>query len=215
MWTNEERAINREKGVKLAEYVAETYIDSAEDREKFLSKIKMWSDNAELRDKGYIVDFAEGPDGKARVWTPQEWYGGTLYIPGQKEAYKAANILAKGQVFENDEARRRFVWDESIKILLKDPRYADIGKRYEAGEIDLPRAWLAIADKCDGNVHPEVKGFAEKVKEVDATIERVKRTSDPDAVKADVQRIIQEILSNVATQTDFIKSMLTQNADAN
>jgi len=217
--TAEERAINREKGMKLAEYVAETYIDNAEDREKFLGLVKTYSDNAVLREKGYFVDFNLGENGKAYTLTPQEWHNGTVYIPGEKEARNAAWQMAKtvfgDKLDQAGSALNIFLQEETTKILLKDPKYADIAKRYDAGEIDLALAFHYIVLKDGDNVHPDVSGFAKKVKEVDATIERVKRTMDPDAVKADVQRIIQEILSNVATQTDFIKSMLTQNSDAN
>jgi hypothetical protein len=77
--TVEERAINREKGLKLAEYIAENYIDESDERKEFLNGIKYFYDNAVLRDKGYTV--IERPDGVS-IGKPslaeKEWEAGSI-----------------------------------------------------------------------------------------------------------------------------------------
>jgi hypothetical protein len=68
--TIEERAVNREKGLKLAEYIAETYIDEPSERKNFLDGVKHFYDSAVLVDKGYII--TEKPDGGRTVTKPWE-----------------------------------------------------------------------------------------------------------------------------------------------
>lgn len=49
------RAINREAGMKLAEYIAQNYLDDPEEAQSFLEGINQFAERSEMRDKGYLV----------------------------------------------------------------------------------------------------------------------------------------------------------------
>jgi len=51
--TLEERVVNREKGLELAKYFAENYIDDPAAKQNFLDRAKEVANTAEMRDKGY------------------------------------------------------------------------------------------------------------------------------------------------------------------
>jgi hypothetical protein len=53
--TIEERVVNREKGLELAKYIAENYIDGPDAKQQFLDRAKELAKYAELQDKGYFV----------------------------------------------------------------------------------------------------------------------------------------------------------------
>ncbi|AOY74662.1 hypothetical protein [Clostridium formicaceticum] len=53
--TIEERAINRETALKLAEYIAQNYFDDADEANDFLREINKYAENDILREKGYIA----------------------------------------------------------------------------------------------------------------------------------------------------------------
>jgi len=51
----EERAMNREIGLKNAEYLAENYFDNPDEAKAFLDEVYRFAENDILREKGYIV----------------------------------------------------------------------------------------------------------------------------------------------------------------
>jgi hypothetical protein len=51
--TLEERVVNRAKGLELAKYIAENYIDDPVNKQTFLDRAKELANTAEMRDKGY------------------------------------------------------------------------------------------------------------------------------------------------------------------
>gem|GEM_PF-4300831 len=61
--TAEERAINRELGMKHAEYIAENYFKDPEEAKTFLDRVKLEYENDILREKGY-----EGVGLKSQPW---------------------------------------------------------------------------------------------------------------------------------------------------
>ena len=61
--TVEERAINRELGMKHAEYIAENYFDDTDEAKAFLDRVKLEYENDILREKGY-----EGVGSNSQPW---------------------------------------------------------------------------------------------------------------------------------------------------
>ncbi|PKM49185.1 MAG: hypothetical protein CVV02_17105 [Firmicutes bacterium HGW-Firmicutes-7] len=53
--TIEERAVNRQTGLKLAEYIAQKYFDNDDEANDFLAEINKYVENDVLREKGYVV----------------------------------------------------------------------------------------------------------------------------------------------------------------
>jgi hypothetical protein len=157
--TVEERAANREKGLKLAEYIAETYIDEPEERENFLDGVKRFYDNAVLREKGYLV--TEGPNG-VTISKPGEPVPGASDTNIFIEAYKVACESLSETEFADDEARFAAVKKVAITILLRNPKYESIAKQYAAGEISIEKAEWAILDKNMEPIRRALKEAGEK-----------------------------------------------------
>ena len=61
--TLEERAINRELGMKHAEYIAENYFKDPDEAKAFLDRVKLEYENDILREKGY-----DGVGSKSQPW---------------------------------------------------------------------------------------------------------------------------------------------------
>jgi hypothetical protein len=206
----EERVVNREKGLELANYIAENYIDDPADRQKFLDGVKHFADNAELRDKGYFV--MEGPEELVRR-PGQSMIPGLSppqFLPGWKdalnEALKSVSNTEDGTWME-----------ETIKIFLRNApaeKYGELAQMFEAGEMRAVDVLTRLLNdqKYQGDFKPAVsqKELAEKEREVAHIIEQTKNKLDMNAVKEDVQNMIKEILSNSAIQTGFLKGMFNQ-----
>jgi hypothetical protein len=209
--TLEERVVNREKGLELAKYIAETYIDDPKDKNAFLNGVKHFYDNAVLVDKGYIV--TEKPNG-TDISRPASSSGG---IPELGEVYKATYLsLSKTGQYNDDVALMKAAHEESIKTILRNPKYASIAKQYDAGEINLGTAVVYMSTQSlfagESASSSSAAKFAENEKVATDTIEQTKKNLDMDAVKKDVQKMINDILSNTAKQTGLLKNMLNQQA---
>jgi hypothetical protein len=205
--TLEERVTNREKGLKLAEYLAENYISNPAEKQNYLDGVKQQAYNAEQRDL-----------------KPNENFAG--FMPGFKEAYKAASKSMPMPDFSDESAVsawRSALHDEATKTLLRDPKFKEIADRYDAGEISLGAAYVYMNNlskfgMLEGDFSKAKKpssadeDSAIKEKAIADTIERVRNNLDTDAVKKDVQKMINDILSNTAKQTGFLKNMLNQQA---
>jgi hypothetical protein len=204
--TVEERTVNREKGIKLAEYIAENYIDEPADRQVFLEGVKHFVNIAEMRDKGYtVVDTLHG-----EAVINQD--GG---ITGFGKAFSEAfTSLYKTGQYKNEFDGALFddALKASIETVLRDPKYKEIAAKYDAGEINLGGAYLSMSRKSDSETASLTAKFAENEKTVANTIEQTKKNLDKDAVKKDVQKMINDILSNTAKQTGFLKNMLNPQA---
>ena len=82
--TVEERAVNRETGLKHAEYIAKNCFDDPDEAKAFLDGIMKFYENDVMRDKGYIV--IEGSDiAPFRSYT----------MPNAPKGHMSANAIAK------------------------------------------------------------------------------------------------------------------------
>jgi hypothetical protein len=212
--TLEERVGNREKGLKLAEYIAENYIDEPDEKQRFLDGVKHFYNNAVLRDKGYVV--IEGP--QEQILKPEQSITG-INISSFDMAWKAAVKSVSTMSFTDESERLNAQHDEYIKNLLSDPKNAEVAKLYEAGEINLGAAMnymmkLARYGSIDGpsfgssnktstgNGSPDTLVVNEKT--VANTIEQVKNSLDMDAIKEEVQRMVKSILSTFMSYDDYV-----------
>jgi len=219
--TVEERATNREKGLELANYIAETYIDTPDAKKVFLDKVQDFYNNAVLRDKGYIV--IEGPNGTT-VEKPRS--SDTPLLPGFSKAWDEAvdNLSKAGTVDFDDKATLDALTNESARVYLRNAgdKYADIAAKFEAGELNGVEVFHLIRKSnyeeslrtgkhvTDPSSTSE-KSFAEKEREVTAAINRVKNTLDIDAIKEEVQRTIKNILSTFMSYADYEKQIQSWN----
>jgi len=188
--TLEERVMNREKGLKLAEYLAEKYIDNPIEKQSYLDGVKQLAKNAEQRDLNPIENFVG-------------------FMPGYKEAYKAAYMSISKTDFADENARSTAVNHEAIKTLLRDPKYKEIADRYDAGEISIGAAFVYMSRLSQfGNIYGPSFGNLNKAavkhdistvteKAVADAIDRIKSSLDMNAVREDVQRTIKEITANI------------------
>jgi len=215
--TLEERVVNREKGLKLAEYIAENYIDDPADKQKFLEGVKHFANNAELSDKGYLV--MEGPQEK--ILNPDQFSTGTS-APILDNAWNAAVKSIKTTQFADEESMRKALNDEYFKILINDPTNKGIAEKYNAGEIDRETAtrqirFLAVFGNVNGPSFGNPNKTAEKPdapavneKAVTDTIAQVKSKIDLNAIMEDVRNIIKKITANFVSYDDYINRFLEQ-----
>jgi len=213
--TIEERAVNREKGLELAKYIAETYIDAPEDRAKFLDGVNGFYNNAVLIDKGYYV--TDGPNG-AIVEKPTSTGSD---IAGFDKAFKEAAASLSKTVFPDNKTASLAALDKAAEIFLRDAppgKYDSIVAKFADGKIngivffgEVSRMQFAeaynnrkpISDTSSTST-PE-KPFAETEREVSNTIDRVKNTLDITAIREEVQRTIKNILSTFMSYADYEK----------
>jgi hypothetical protein len=82
--TAEERAINRETGMRHAQYIAQNFFDNPDEAKAFLDGIQQFYDNDVLREKGYTV--IEGSDiAPFRSYT----------MPNAPKGHMSLNAIAK------------------------------------------------------------------------------------------------------------------------
>jgi hypothetical protein len=216
----EERTVNREKGLELANYIAENYIDNPADRQKFLEGVKHFAHNAELRDKGYFV--MEGPEELVRK-PGQSMIPGLSppqFLPGWQEARKAALESISHREFADINAETDAWTEETVRIFLRNApagKYDDLAKKYETGEMRAVDVYFALMreENETGNAEPAVsqRELDEKEREVAHIIAQTKNKLDLNAIKEEVQNMIKNILSNSAIQTGFLKGMFNQQPD--
>ena len=206
--TIEERTVNREKGLKLAEYIAENYIDSPADRQKFLDGVKQFADYAELREKGY--DVLETPDG-ARISRP-----GQSAIPGESPTNipgydKAWDEAVKSLGVHDDSLA---LLNEAARIFLRDApagKYDSIAKMFAAGEINgvgvVFRVLSAQREAGYAAPSPSANALAEKEREAGDAIAKAKSNLDKNALMEDVRDMIKKITANFVSYDDYMKNL--------
>jgi len=190
--TLEERVTNREKGLKLAEYLAENYISNPAEKQNYLDGVKQLAKDTEQRDLKPVENFVGA-------------------MPGFKEAYKAASKSMPTPDFADESALsawRSTLHDEATKTLLRDPMFKEIADRYDAGEISLGAAFVYMNNLSKFGIlegdfskakKPSDTGDDPAVNEkaVADAIERIKNSLDMNAIKEDIQRIIKDITANI------------------
>ncbi|MDR1829859.1 MAG: hypothetical protein LBQ76_03725, partial [Candidatus Fibromonas sp.] len=78
----ETRAMNREEGKMLAEYLSQNYFEDPEEAKAFMDTISKWAYKSEMRDKGYMfmnsvhsdMIWKERPD-YVKMWANENGYG--------------------------------------------------------------------------------------------------------------------------------------------
>jgi hypothetical protein len=233
-----ERIVNREKGLILAEYIAENYIDDPDAKQAFLDGVKQFADSAVERDLNPepLIKFRRIRHDRSGFTYTRE-----PIIPGFEEAYNAAfRSIAKTLSGDDDDAVRRAmgeivrrgdVFHEAINILLHDPKlqrdhpkYKEIADRYDAGEISYGVAFVYMHQIADYGMIDGEGDFrlakkptstyyddAESVKESLAnTIEQIRNSLNVDTIKESVMNIVRDILFNTASRPGLLKGMLTQ-----
>jgi len=213
--TVEERAVDMEKGLKLAEYIAENYIDDPESRKDFLDGVRVFYNNAVLREKGY--DVLETPEG-TRISKPgQSSIPGEsppVYIPGWNEALNTALKSVKRDDFADGHDWAVEWFNEAARVFFRNApagKYDELAKKFEAGEISGTGVFGVLFkeahEKGSYAPVPSKAALAEKEREVGNTIERVKSNLDMNALMEDVQRTIKEITANFVSYGDYMKNL--------
>ena len=82
----EERAMNREAGLKMAEYFADNYLSDPEAKKTFLDEINRYAELDVLREKGYICWEEDGID-----YEPYKSYS----MPNAPEGFVRGSLIAK------------------------------------------------------------------------------------------------------------------------
>jgi hypothetical protein len=108
--TLETRVANREKGLKLAEYIANNYIDDPTAKQTFLDRAKEVANLYEMRDKGYDIYWTM--DEKLHIDKPDD---NLLIIAGKPTVKAATDIInrVKSSLDMNT------VKEEALNILKK------------------------------------------------------------------------------------------------
>ncbi|MDR2591871.1 MAG: hypothetical protein LBC59_03595 [Chitinispirillales bacterium] len=108
--TLETRVANREKGLKLAEYIAENYIDDPAAKQTFLDRAKEVANLYEMRDKGYNIYWTM--DEKLHIDKPDD---NLLVIAGKPTVKAATDIIDRVK----NSLNMNTVKEDALNILKK------------------------------------------------------------------------------------------------
>jgi hypothetical protein len=222
----DERVVNREKGLILAKYIAENYINEPDARQAFLDGVKQFADRAIVRDLN------------PEEVTYQRFSPTT--VPGEGNAYNAAfksvikpmfgdDVNAFLRVFYEDDTLGKILMHEALKILFHDPKflsdhpkYKEIADQFNAGEINAARASgdihkIAVFGILEGDFRLAKKPSSTYYDDVESTkdaladtMERIRSTLNMDTIKESVMNIVRDILSNTSSRPGLLKNMLAQ-----
>jgi len=143
--TVEERAINRELGMKHAEYIAENYFNDTDEAKAFLDRVRLEYENDILREKGY-----DGVGSKSGPWrsysNPSDQNNLGISINAILEHFGAPDEVRNDP---DPSARMKY----ALTLNLRGDKWQeDIIKAWEISEqeimdiIDLVRASISEAD---------------------------------------------------------------------
>ena len=151
----ETRAMNREEGKMLAEYISQNYFENPDEAKAFMDTIDKWAFKSEMRDKGYMVMnsvhsdmiWKEQPD-YFKTWASENGYGDDIRNESEDNQSTARKAYLNAQIehwYKNRES-----YKEGFSIDNGGSSFIYGTEEYEL----VHRAYLNMQDYYDKNPIP-------------------------------------------------------------